>query len=321
MLRNISQLKQMVPNLYLHNAINQKRKFITIVNQAEVAYRQFLGMNRVRLEPGIRINLPILHQITRVDLREQSEYMDNLMCHTGDNVPIIVSGTLFFKVNDAEKACFEIYNYNASVRSVGMSVARATIGKFSYDQLISQRNQINNELIKTIGDSIKKWGVECTKFEIGQFAPKDSSVASFLQKQVEAERSRRENELNTLARIRTAEGERDKEKLVADGLLYATRAKADSEAYSLETIAKATAESLNLQINSVRQTLPKLSDTEIVTYLIEKQRLEHLRSIASSPNNNTYFFDPKGIYPTPMLLPSHMQSSVPTKTNSENTTG
>jgi len=45
------------------NKLIQKRTFITIVNQAEVAYRQFVGMNRVKLNPGIRIKIPFLHQV------------------------------------------------------------------------------------------------------------------------------------------------------------------------------------------------------------------------------------------------------------------
>lgn len=47
----------------LSTFVIQKRTFITIVNQAEVAYRQFLGMNRTRLEPGIRLKLPFVHQL------------------------------------------------------------------------------------------------------------------------------------------------------------------------------------------------------------------------------------------------------------------
>jgi regulator of protease activity HflC (stomatin/prohibitin superfamily) len=271
----------------------QSRNFITVVNQAEVAYRQFLGMNRVRLEPGLRLCLPVFHQIDRVDLREDFVSVQNMNAYTSDNVPVTVSGSLFFKVTDAEKACFSVGNYVQSVASVGESTARSVVGKFPYDKIISQRNEINTELVKTIDTSISQWGVDCTRFEITDFGPQNEQVSKYLEKQMEAERRRRENELNTQASIRTSEGERDSVKLKSDANFYQVKLEADSKAYSVEQSALAQAK----QIEILKKSFPNLSDAQITDFMLELERQKNLNAIARNNSNAVYFVDPKNMYP------------------------
>jgi regulator of protease activity HflC (stomatin/prohibitin superfamily) len=87
--------KQNMINTFGH--INHPRKnFITVVRQAEVAYREFLGSNRVKLEPGIHLNMPIIHSINRVDLRETGINVKELYGYTKDNVPVKISANIFF---------------------------------------------------------------------------------------------------------------------------------------------------------------------------------------------------------------------------------
>ncbi len=111
----------------------QKRTFFTVINQAEVAYREFLGRNRIKLNPGLRVNLPIFHNVYRVSLKEHFVGLDNQAAYTKDNVPVTVSGTVFYKVIDAEKVCFTIGQPVLAVKSVGESSFRSIIGKFTYD--------------------------------------------------------------------------------------------------------------------------------------------------------------------------------------------
>jgi regulator of protease activity HflC (stomatin/prohibitin superfamily) len=267
------------------------RTFITIVNQAEVAYRQFLGMNRVRLEPGIRICLPYLHQIDRVDMRERCVLINNMNGYTSDNVPVAVSGSLFFRVTDAEKACFSVKNYIACVKDVGESTSRSVIGKFQYDKIISQRNEINIELVKTIENSIDQWGVKCTRFEITGFGPQNKEVAHHLEKQMEAERRRRENELNTQAKIRTAEGERDATKLEADAAFYQVKLEADSKAYALDKSAEALARQIETISNATGDSEKTLD------FILEMERQKNLNAIATNNQSAVYFVDPRNMYP------------------------
>lgn len=187
-------------------SLYSRRTFITIVPQAHVAFREFLGMNRSCLQPGIHLNIPVIHSTRQFPLTEVSWQLHDMKAYTKDNVPISASGTIFGKIINPEKAAYEVNDIWASVQAVGSSCARSLIGRFEYDKIISERNLLNEELMNVIGDSINNWGIECTRFELQDFGPQNESVARQLEKQMEAERARRENELNTQAKVRTAEG-------------------------------------------------------------------------------------------------------------------
>ena len=271
----------------------QKRGLFTIVNQAEIAYREFLGMNRVQLKPGFRINLPFIHQLHRVDMRERCIKIDNLNGFTSDNVPVTASGALFFKIENPEKALFNISNYVNAIANVGESCSRAVIGKFSYDSIISNRNKINSELIETIDKSIDTWGIQCNRFEITDFKPQNKEVARYLEIQMEAERKRRENELNTQAKIRSAEGERDASKLQSDATLYKVKIEADSKAYSVEKNAEAFSNQIKVLSASFNN---KVSEKELMDFILELERQKNLNAIANT-SNKVYFIDPKHMFP------------------------
>lgn len=276
-----------------------RRSFITVIQQGEIAYREFLGSNRVVLEPGLRINLPLLHTIHRVDRREQGIPVESLNCFTRDNVPVVISGALFYRIENAEKACFEIRDYRNSIFAVGSSSARAVIGRFDYDNIIKERGLLNNELQSVIGESIKIWGISCTRFEMNVFEPQNQHVAKQMEKQMEAERARRENELNTQANIRTAEGDKLSKIHKADGEFYSAQKLADAEKYKID---KST-EALVNRVKQMKVLLPNLEDKEIMTIILEERRLEHLQSIGKNESNQkTYFIDPKSMFPSSLAL-------------------
>ncbi len=274
----------------------QKRSFITVINQAEVAYREFLGKNRIKLNPGLRLNLPIVHQLTRVSLKEHFVGLDNQAAYTKDNVPVTVSGTVFYKVIDPEKVCFTIGNPIGSIKSVGESSFRAVVGKFDYDEIIADRNNINNEMLKVLGKTTIDWGINTTRLEIQNFGPQNQEVARQLEKQMQAERARRENELQTQADIRTAEGAKQISILNSEGLLIAAKNKSDAMKYELS----ATSSGLSEQIESLAKQFN--GDTEKASaYLLEMKRLDHLEKLAST-NNKVYFIPDKGLFPKAKII-------------------
>ena len=273
-----------------------KRNFITVINQAEVAYREFLGKNRIKLNPGLRLDLPVLHQTYKVSLKEHFVNLDNQAAYTKDNVPVVVSGTVFYKVIDAEKVCFSIGNPVGAVKSVGESSFRSIIGRFDYDEIIADRNNINNEMLKVLGKTTTDWGINTTRLEIQNFGPQNSEVARQLEKQMQAERSRRENELQTQADIRSAEGAKQIAILNSEGLLIAAKNKSDALKYELG----ATSSGLADQIESLAQKFN--GDTEKASsYLLEMKRLDHLEKLAGT-NNKVYFMQDSGMFPKAKIV-------------------
>jgi regulator of protease activity HflC (stomatin/prohibitin superfamily) len=110
---------------------------------------------------------------------------------------------------------------------------------------------------------------------------------------MEAERARRENELNTQAKIRTAEGERDALKLKSDAEFYQVKLEADSKAYSVEKNAAALAK----QVEILKKSFPNLNDAQLFDFLLETERQKNLNAIAFNNKNAVYFVDPKNMYP------------------------
>ena len=270
----------------------QKRQFITVINQAEVAYRERFGQNRIRLEPGLRLNIPIVHQLYRVSLKEMFVPLRDQGAYTKDNVPVSVSGTVFFKVVDPEKVCFTIQRPWDSVQSVGESSFRAVVGRFDYDEIIANRNEINTEMLKILGKTTLDWGINTTRLEIQNFGPQNAEVARQLEKQMQAERSRRENELQTQADIRSAEGAKQIAVLNSEGELIAAKNKAEALKYELS----ATSDGLSDQIQSL--SIKFNGDTcKAAEFLLEMKRLEHLQQMAST-QNKVYFMPSEGLFPS-----------------------
>jgi regulator of protease activity HflC (stomatin/prohibitin superfamily) len=285
-------ISRLFPNINKTN----KRTFFSVINQAEVAYREFLGQNRVKLEPGLRINLPIIHNLYRVSLKEDIVELNDQDAYTKDNVPVRVSGTVFFKVIDPEKVCFSVKNPALAVQSVGESSFRAVIGRFEYDEIISNRNSINKEMLEILGQTTLNWGINTIRLEIQNFGPQNKEVAKQLEKQMQAERSRRENELQTQTDIRTAEGAKQIAILNSEGSLIS--AKNNSEALKYELTA--TSDALSAQLKSLSERFN--GDTNKASqYLLEMKRLEHLQQLAGT-SNKVYFMSSDGIFPTAKVV-------------------
>ncbi len=274
----------------------QKRTFFTVINQAEVAYREFLGRNRIKLNPGLRVNLPIFHNVYRVSLKEHFVGLDNQAAYTKDNVPVSVSGTVFYKVIDAEKVCFTIGQPVLAVKSVGESSFRSIIGKFTYDEIIADRNNINTEMLKVLGKTTVDWGINTTRLEIQNFGPQNQEVARQLERQMQAERARRENDLQAQADIRSAEGAKQIAILNSEGLLIAAKNKSDALKYELSATSSGLAE----QIESLAEKFNG-DNVKAGEYLLEMKRLEHLGKMAEK-DNKVYFMSDSGIYPKAKII-------------------
>lgn len=280
--------------------MHQKRSFLTVVRQGMTAYRTTFGRNPVRLDPGLRLRVPILHRITNVDLREQSERIGKIQAYTHDNVPILLEGTLFFTVKNPYAATFAVDDYTNSVIQVGSSAMRAVIGTFQYDNIIADRNQINERLRQVIGDSIDQWGVACTRFEVQDFRPSSEAVERQLELQMEGERARRRTLLDTEASVNVADGLKRSAILQSEGKLASIRNDIAGDYECVVRKAQAAKESMVLEADGLAQQVGIISESlgnngasrfAALTTLLEMKRIAYLGQIASGPNNSTYFLD------------------------------
>lgn len=271
------------------------RNFFTIVQQGTQSLRLTLGKNPTVLKPGINLCIPIIQTVKNVDMREQSIPILDLQCFTSDNVPVIMQGSLFFQVNNSKDALFNVYNYMENIHSIGTSSMRSIIGTLEYDYINGDRNEINKKLQEIIGNSIKDWGINCTRFEIQQFSPSNPEIRRALEKQMEAERSRREQLLNTEASVNIADGSKRTIILKSEGDLQAQKNKAEGDYIKIVKESEAHKEALRLESEGLAIQLDKISsvlnnDSLLATKLLmELKRIDQFSKIASGNNNTIYF--------------------------------
>lgn len=227
----------------------------------------------------------------RWDLREFPITIDELVAYTKDNVSVRISGTLYCRIFDAYAASFSVADLMASIDALGTSGMRSVVGLFMYDEIIADRQDINEQLKTNIGTSSEDWGIKIVKFEIQTFLPANKEVEHQLEKQLEGERNRRKQLLDTESSVNIAKGNRQIAILESEGQLIAAKNRAEGERFAVEANASALAD-------QIKRLAEALGTTELaVSYLLEQQRLKHLQDLASGKNNTIYFAEGKGNLP------------------------
>ena len=149
--------------------------------------------------PGVVVLVPFVDRLVRVSLRTVTLQIPPQEVITRDNVPARVTAVAYFRVIDPDKSIVEIQDVLAATSQIAQTTLRSVLGKAELDTLLSEREQLNENLQHIIDDQTEPWGIKVTTVEI-----KDVEIPSAMQhamaRQAEAERERR-------AKIIDAEGE------------------------------------------------------------------------------------------------------------------
>ena len=150
--------------------------------------------------PGLYFIIPFgIDRVVRIDLRVITLEVPPQEIITKDNVTTKVNAVLYFQVIDARRAVVQVLNYINATSQISQTTLRAVLGQSTLDELLAERDVINQKLQKIIDDETEPWGIKVTRVEI-----KDVELPSTMQramaKQAEAEREKR-------AKIINADGE------------------------------------------------------------------------------------------------------------------
>ena len=164
--------------------------------------------------PGLIFLIPIVDKMVRMDLRVVTIDVSKQEIMTRDNVPATVDAVVYFRVVDPMAAVVKVENFWKATSLISQTTLRSVLGQSPLDDLLSQRDIINQKLQEIIDRQTEPWGIKVTAVEIKDVALPDSMKRA-MAKQAEAERERR-------AKITNAEGEfQAAEKMVQAAALIA----------------------------------------------------------------------------------------------------
>jgi regulator of protease activity HflC (stomatin/prohibitin superfamily) len=149
--------------------------------------------------PGLILLIPIVDKMQRVDLRTVTFDVPPQDVITRDNVTIKVNAVVYFRVMDANKAIVNVENYLMATSQIAQTTLRSVLGQFELDDLLANREHINQQLQQIIDDQTEPWGIKVSVVEVKN-VDLPTEMQRAIARQAEAERERR-------AKIIHAEGE------------------------------------------------------------------------------------------------------------------
>jgi regulator of protease activity HflC (stomatin/prohibitin superfamily) len=233
--------------------------------------------------PGLVLLIPIIDRGVKVDLREQVREVPHQTSITKDNAPISIDFLWYYKVLDPAESVLQVGNFESAAAGIAATTLRAVIGGIPLDDVLSEREHINNMLRTRLDEVTERWGVKVTNVEIREIIP-PREVQDAMNRQMSAERIRRavvtESTGTREAAINVAEGEKQSNILRAEGQKQSVILAAEGERQSQLLRAEGFALALEAIFNAA-----KTVDQKTMTL----QYFETLKSIGTSPSTKYIF--------------------------------
>ncbi len=216
---------------------------VRIVPQARAGIVERLGRYHRTLNPGMTVLMPFVDRLKPlIDLREQVVSFPPQPVITEDNLVVQIDTVLYFTVNDAKSATYEVANPLQAIEQITVTTLRNVIGSLSLEEALTSRDHINAQLRGVLDEATGKWGIRVNRVELKSIDP-PGSIQEAMEKQMRAERDRRAAILNAegvkQSQILTAEGMKQAAVLTAEGQKQAAILKAEGEAKAIDTVFQA----------------------------------------------------------------------------------
>ncbi len=270
-------------------------KLIRIVPEQEAWVVEQFGKYKRTLGPGFHLVIPVVQIIAyRHIVKEEVIDVAPQVCITQDNVQVSVDGILYLRVEDPERASYGIEDYRFATAQLAQTTMRSEIGKIGLDNTFSERDRINDAVVKAIDEASEPWGIKVTRYEIRDITPTDT-VLKAMEQQVRAERERRaeilKSEGEKEARINVSQGEREEAINLSKGEKTRRINESDGKAEAITVVAEATADG----VGDVARAISRPHGQEAVTLQIAEQFVGRLGQIMDSARTSVLPYDLAGL--------------------------
>lgn len=220
--------------------------------QRGVVFR--FGKYQSERSPGLKFIIPYIDKMVKVDMRVETMVVEPQEVITKDNVTAQVDAVVYFRVVNAPDAIIKVKNYTMATSQIALTTLRSVLGQSDLDELLSQRDRINDRLRSIIDDHTEPWGVEAGIVEV-----KDVLLPERLQRtmarQAEAEREKR-------AKVIHAEGEKMAAEALSDAADRLTQSPNAMQLRYMQTLVEVASEQnstiLAIPLDIIRQTAAAL---------------------------------------------------------------
>lgn len=270
-------------------------KLIRIVPEQEAWVVEQLGKYRRTLGPGFHLVIPVIQVVAyKHILKEEVIDVAPQVCITQDNVQVTVDGILYLRVVDPERASYGIENYRFATAQLAQTTMRSEIGKIGLDNTFSERDRINDSVVRAIDEASDPWGIKVTRYEIRDITPTET-VLKAMEQQVRAERERRAEILTSEgekeARINVSKGERQEAINLSKGEKTKRINESDGKAEAITIVAQATADG----VREVAKAISRPHGQEAVSLQIAEQFVARLGQIMESAQTAVLPYDLAGV--------------------------
>jgi Membrane protease subunits, stomatin/prohibitin homologs len=232
------------------------------------------------LDPGLNLITPFIERIgARMNVMEQVLDIPTQEVITRDNASVSADAVAFYQVLNPAQAAYQIADLRNAIQNLTMTNIRSVMGSMDLDELLSNREVINDRLLRVVDEAVGPWGIKVTRVEIKDIQP-PADLVEAMGRQMKAEREKR-------AQVLEAEGSRNAQILRAEGAKQAAVLKAEGEreaafreAEARERLAEAEAKATQ----AVSQAIA-VGDVQAINYFVAQKYTEAMAEIGKAPNS------------------------------------